>query len=99
MIWERLPVVIERPLSGRISFGGYIHRGGYGPRQVDCVVVTDDLKRNVAELDMAALARLPGADSVQVAAPAVAGFVPGGGSRLWTPSPALPTRTSSSTPG
>lgn len=80
--WERFAATFERPLAARLSFGGYIHRGGHGARQVDCVLVTDDPRFDPRALTAAALTALPRA--ARVAAPPVApsGFTPARGFEL-----------------
>jgi len=78
-VWERMDVTIERPMDGRLSFGGYIHRGGYAPRQVDCVLVSNEPGLLPRQLDATTLAAVPEGPPAVAATPARAGLTPSGG--------------------
>lgn len=83
-VWERFDAVFERSLTTKISFGGYIHRGGYAPRLVDCVLVTDNRRFDPADLDATALERITASPRSNIIPAAVPGF---SSSRGFSPTP------------
>ena len=77
--WEQFSATFERPLLASVSFGGYLHRGGYGHRLVDCVLLTDDSAFDPRALDAAGLQALPPAPTTAPKPTAPAGWTPAGG--------------------